>query len=158
MFKNFMATCAFLTLGATSVLAVEAKAPAVAAKAIVEGVEVRQAPDDKSPSIAKLKKGENVTASDRKGAYWKIKMADGREGFVSVASLQTKAGINEVKSAYKSATAPAQPGAPSMLDSAKGALNSKVAEEKAKQDAAPKKEDKSGASLEKAANDLFKRK
>lgn len=146
--------------------AADAKGHAVAAKALTDGVEVRQAPDDKSPSIATLKKGENVTASDRKGAYWKVRLSDGKEGFVPVTSLQTKAGINEAKGAIEAAKAKADAPAPaaaapspSPTEQAKAAINAKVDEAKAKQDADAKKEpDTKAQKLEKAANNLFKKK
>ena len=146
-------------INSAALIGAEAKGHDVAAKAITDGVIVHQAPDDKSPTVATLKKGDAVTASDRKGAYWKVKLSDGKEGFVSVTGLQTKAGINAVKEAAKGAlpaSAPAGAPAASPVDSAKKAAEAKVDEAKAKQDAAAKKEHDSNAQkMEKAANKLF---
>ncbi|MCX6116508.1 MAG: SH3 domain-containing protein, partial [Proteobacteria bacterium] len=130
----------------------------VEAKTILEGVQVRADADDKSAVIATLKKGENVKAYDHKGAYWKVKLADGKEGYVSVASLQTKMGINGVKDAVKGAATPppSQATSPSAVDSAKSAINGKVDELKAKPNApAAKDSETNGQKLEKAANGLF---
>jgi Bacterial SH3 domain len=137
-----------------------AKGRPVEAKAITEGVQVREHADDKSSVIATLKKGENVKAFDRQGAYWKIKLADGKEGFVSVASLQTKMGVNGVKDAVKGAVTPppSSGSSPSVVDSTKSAINGKVDELKAKQDApAAKDSETNGQKLEKAANGFLKK-
>ena len=122
----------------------ESQPTEVAAKAVMDGVIVHQAADDKSATVATLKKGDPVTASDRKGGYWKVKLPDGKEGFVSVTGLQSKAGINTVKEAVSGAM-------PS-----KSAASGKVDDAKAKKDAAVKKGKAAGAhKLEKEANKLF---
>jgi hypothetical protein len=160
MFVGVIVSVTMMFVNSAALMAAETKAPEVAAKAITDGVIVRQAADDKSPTVATLKKGDAVTASDRKGAYWKVKLADGKEGFVSVTALQTKAGVGAVKDAVAGAvpaSAPASAPASSPVDSAKAAAAAKINEAKAKKDAAAKKQQDSNAQkLEKAANKLFK--
>jgi uncharacterized protein YgiM (DUF1202 family) len=161
LLAGVIASVTMMFLNSAALIGAEVKAPEVAAKAITDGLIVRQAPDDKSPTVATLKKGDAVTASDRKGAYWKVKLADGKEGFVSVTGLQTKAGVGTVKDAVTGALptpAPAAAPVASPVDTAKAAAAAKVDEAKAKKDAAAKKQHDSNAQkMEKAANKLFKK-
>jgi colicin import membrane protein len=137
-----------------------AAAKSFSATTISDDVAVRAAADEKSAVLETLKKGTNVTASDRSGAYWKVKLADGKAGFVSVTSLKTK---GSVKDLVKGAAAPAAGAAASAVDKAKADAAEKAAAAKAAiappaAPAVPAAPAESNAKkLEKAAGGLFKK-
>lgn len=131
----------------------------VPVKTLTDGVQMRAAADEKSEVLATLPKGENLTAISRSGAYWKVKNAAGKEGFVPVTSVQTKAGTNAVKAAATEAGAQAKEAASAV----QGIVGEKAAEVKAQQGAAPaapqvKAPEVKAEKLEKAANKLFNKK
>ena len=128
-------------------------------KTVTEGVEVRKDADAKAEIIATLKKGENLTATDRKGSYWKVKLADGREGFVPVTSVQSRAGINAMKSAIGAAGTQAGDAASAVKEVVGDKVNAVKAESKPAPAAptAPKAPEIKSKDLEKAANKLFKK-
>ena len=144
-----------------------------AATTLSDDVTVRAAADDKSAVVTTLKKGTDVTASDRNGAYWKVKLADGKEGFVSVTSIKTKGSVKDlVKGAVAPAPAAGAPATPSAVDKAKAEADKVKADAAAKAAAAkaavmpavpaapavPAKPAESNAKkLEKAAGGLFKK-
>jgi Bacterial SH3 domain len=110
---------------------------AVSATTISDDVAVRATGDEKGAVVATLKKGAKLTASDRVGAYWKVKLADGKEGFVSVTSIKTH---GSVKNLVKGAAAPASADcnaapAPSPAAKAKSDADAKAAAAKADADA-----------------------
>lgn len=111
-----------------------------AATTMSDDVTVRAAADDKSAVVTTLKKGTDVTASDRNGAYWKVKLADGKEGFVSVTSIKTKGSVKDlVKGAVAPAPAAGAPATPSAVDKAKAEADKVKADaDKVKADAAAK--------------------
>jgi hypothetical protein len=53
--------------------------------------EIYAANDKKSAVIAKLKKGDTVSSTERSGMYWQVKTKDGKSGFVSVLAVRAKA-------------------------------------------------------------------
>jgi hypothetical protein len=55
-----------------------------------DNVEVFSAPDKASPVLHKLKKGETINSGERKGMYWQVKTASGKDGFVSVLAVRVK--------------------------------------------------------------------
>lgn len=55
-----------------------------------ENVEVFSAPDKASTVLQKLKKGETINSGERKGMYWQVKTAAGKDGFVSVLAVRVK--------------------------------------------------------------------
>jgi hypothetical protein len=59
-----------------------------------DGVEVYTAGDKKSAVITKLKKGDIISSSERKGMFWQVKTKDGKAGFVSVLAVRAKADGN----------------------------------------------------------------
>lgn len=140
-------------------LAAGAAAKSFSATTLSDDVALRATADEKGAVVETLKKGTNVTASDRSGAYWKVKLADGKEGFVSVTSLKTN---GSVKSLVQGALAPAA-GAksePSAAEKAKADVAAKAAAAKAAivPAAAPAAAPESNAKkLEKAAGGLFKK-
>jgi len=146
---------ASLVLFSTASIAGSKLAPKpTAVKTVAEGVEVRKDPDGKAEVIATLKKGENLTALDRKGSYWKVKLSDGREGFVPVTSVHTKAGMNAIKSAVSDGAAQVGEAASAV----KGAAAEKSAAKPAVKTPEVKAPDVKSQDLEKAANKLFKNK
>lgn len=64
------------------------------AKSVVEakkkGVKVYAKADKKSDVISKMKKGEQLPASDRSGMYWQVTLSSGETGFVSVLKVKRK--------------------------------------------------------------------
>ncbi len=55
-----------------------------------DNVDVYSAPDKASAVLQKLKKGETVNSGERKGMYWQVKTASGKDGFVSVLAVRVK--------------------------------------------------------------------
>lgn len=156
---KLIATASLILFSSVSLAAPKIAPKPTAVKTVAEGVEVRKDPDGKAEVIATLKKGENLTALDRKGSYWKVKLPDGREGFVPVTSVQTKAGMNAIKSAVGDAATQAGDATAAAKEAAaeKSASNPavKAPEVKAPE---PKTPEVKSQDLEKAANKLFKKK
>lgn len=89
----------------TAALAIAAAAPALGAEveAKKDGVEVYVDATNKSDVVGKLKEGEALTAGERKGMFWEVKMKDGKAGFVSVLAVKHKAeGSDGLSKAIKS--------------------------------------------------------
>lgn len=63
---------------------------AAAIEAKKDGVEVFESADKSASVLTKMKKGESLVASERKGMYWQVKTADGKVGFVSVLNVKHK--------------------------------------------------------------------
>lgn len=66
---------------------------ALAAEALfakVGNVSILQRPDLKGPVLAKLEAGAEVTGLEKKGLYWRVKMADGTTGFVMMTLVSTR--------------------------------------------------------------------
>ncbi len=144
----------FFASGSFAAPKIQPKATLV--KTLSDGVEVRKDPDNKAEVLVTLKKGENLTAIDRKGSYWKVKLSDGREGFVPVTSVQTKAGMNAIKAAVGSASSQVGEGASAVKDIVSEKAAAAKAEGKAAP-SAPKVPEVKSQDLEKAANKLFKK-
>ena len=156
-------TCSKSIIAAIAILFASSglAAPKVAAKptpvkTLADGVEVRKDPDNKAEVIATLKKGENLTATGRKGSYWRVKLSDGREGFVPVTSVQTKAGMNAIKSAIGNAGTQVGEAATAVKDAVSEKADAAKAESKPAPPA-PKTPELKSKDLEKAANKLFKK-
>lgn len=47
-------------------------------------------PSKKSPSVAELKKNDQVTENGRQGMYWKVATSNGKQGYVSVMAVKAK--------------------------------------------------------------------
>ena len=71
-------------LGAGEALAAEVEAKK-------DGVEVFADATNKSDVVGKLKEGDVLSAGERKGMFWEVKMKDGKAGFVSVLAVKRKA-------------------------------------------------------------------
>ncbi len=56
-----------------------------------DGVSVLAQAKRDAAVLKELKQGETVEASDREGMYWKVKLPDGKEGFVSALQIERKA-------------------------------------------------------------------
>ena len=153
--KSILAAVAIL-FASSSLAAPKTGAKSTAVKTVADGVEVRKDPDNKAEVIATLKKGENLTATDRKGSYWKVKLSDGREGFVPVTSVQTKAGINAIKAAVGNTGTQVGEAASAVKDAVSEKADAAKAESKPAP-AAPKAPEVKSKDLEKAANKLFKK-
>lgn len=83
IFTSLLISLMFLF--ATSVFA-----SAVAAKK--DGVKIYAKASKKASVLLTLSKGQAVTAKERKGMYWSVKLPDGRDGYVSVLKVKRKAG------------------------------------------------------------------
>ena len=153
--KSILAAVAIL-FASSSLAAPKTGAKSTAVKTVADGVEVRKDPDNKAEVIATLKKGESLTATDRKGSYWKVKLSDGREGFVPVTSVQTRAGINAIKAAVGNTGTQVGEAASAVKDAVSEKADAAKAESKPAP-AAPKAPDVKSKDLEKAANKLFKK-
>ncbi|MBC7658196.1 MAG: SH3 domain-containing protein [Chitinophagaceae bacterium] len=57
-----------------------------------DGTQVFSEPKKGAAVVRELKKGETIDAGDRAGMFWKVKTAEGKEGFVSVMAVQREAG------------------------------------------------------------------
>lgn len=55
-----------------------------------EGVEVYADATNKSQVLTTLKSGESLVATERKGMFWAVKTADGKDGYVSVLVVKHK--------------------------------------------------------------------
>jgi hypothetical protein len=55
-----------------------------------DGVEVYTAADKSSAVIQKLKKGDRLSAGERKGMYWQVKTTAGKDGFVNMLAVKVK--------------------------------------------------------------------
>ena len=55
-----------------------------------DGVEVYSSADKSSTVIQKLKKGDRLSAGERKGMYWQVKTSSGKDGFVNMLSVKVK--------------------------------------------------------------------
>jgi hypothetical protein len=126
----------------------------VPVKTVTEGVQMRAAANENAEVIATLPKGENLTALSRSGAYWKVKNSAGKEGFVPVASVQTKAGTNAIKAAAGDASSQAKEAAAAV----QSVVGEKAAEAKQKPAPEVKAPEVKADSLEKAANKFLNKK
>lgn len=59
-----------------------------------DGVQVLASPDKSSSVLETLKKGDKISASERKGMYWQVKTGAGKSGFVSMLVVRMKADEN----------------------------------------------------------------
>ena len=71
-------------------LATIANASPVAAKK--DGTQITAEPKRGAAVLKELRKGETIEAADRSGMFWKVKTAEGKEGYVSVMAVQRQAG------------------------------------------------------------------
>jgi len=55
-----------------------------------DGVEVYSSADKSSAVIQKLKKGDKLSAGERKGMYWQVKTSSGKDGFVNMLAVKVK--------------------------------------------------------------------
>jgi uncharacterized protein YgiM (DUF1202 family) len=55
-----------------------------------DGVEVYSSADKSSAVIQKLKKGDKLSAGERKGMYWQVKTSSGKDGFVNMLLVKVK--------------------------------------------------------------------
>ena len=55
-----------------------------------DGVEVYSSPDKSSSVMQKLKKGDRLSAGERKGMYWQVKTSSGKDGFVNMLVVKVK--------------------------------------------------------------------
>lgn len=78
------------TLIAFSLVMLPLSAMAGTVESQKENVEVYSAPDKASAVLQKLKKGDTLDSGERKGMYWQVKTASGKEGFVSVLAVRVK--------------------------------------------------------------------
>lgn len=79
---TLLSTTLFFCAGKTAMAAsVEAKK---------DGVEVFATADKAGAILAKLKKGESISSSERSGMYWRVKLQSGQAGFVSVLNVKVK--------------------------------------------------------------------
>src|SRR5690606_34184030 len=76
---------------ALALLAMPAFAESMAALVHKAKVEVHSAPDFKAPSVATLKRNAELQVAGQEGLWFKVQLADGKEGFVRV---------NDVRMAY----------------------------------------------------------
>lgn len=65
-------------------------AGAASVEAKKDGVEIFAAADKSAAVLQKMKKGESVASGERSGMYWKVKLANGQPGFVSVLNVKAK--------------------------------------------------------------------
>lgn len=68
-----------------------------------EGVDVLSAPEKSAAVLLKMKKGDSLTAKERKGMYWEVKTKDGKTGYVSVLNVKHKADESGLNDAIRSA-------------------------------------------------------
>jgi uncharacterized protein YgiM (DUF1202 family) len=80
------------TILAVGALAATAHAAEVEAKK--DGVEVYADATNKSVVLSKLKEGEALPATERKGMFWQVKTKDGKAGYVSVLVVKHKPDAN----------------------------------------------------------------
>jgi len=59
-----------------------------------DGVQVLSSPDKSSSVLETLKKGDKLSAGERKGMYWQVKTSAGKSGFVSMLAVRMKADEN----------------------------------------------------------------
>jgi len=67
-----------------------------------DGVDILSSPEKSGTVIKKMKKGESLTAKERKGMYWEVKTKDGKSGFVSVLLVKHKADESGLSNAIRS--------------------------------------------------------
>jgi hypothetical protein len=83
-FSKSFACLALVFFGASQTMA------EVVVEAKQDGVKVLQDANKGAAELATLKKGESLAALDRKGIYWRVKTAAGKEGFVSFMAVVRK--------------------------------------------------------------------
>ena len=79
------------------------------------GVKVKSEPRG-GKTLTKLKKGQSLETTERKGMYWKVKLPSGETGFVSVLKVKRKSGTSKglakaIRAAAKSGRSNAEDGA-----------------------------------------------
>lgn len=83
-----MKSLALCAAGGFLLASVALSAPVSAKK---DGTQVTSEPKKGSSVVTEIKKGEILEAGDREGMFWKVKTADGKDGFVSVMAVQREA-------------------------------------------------------------------
>ena len=77
-------------IGAFAIVSIASTAIGASVEAKKDGVEIYATADKGAAVLQKLKKGESVASGERSGMYWKVKLAGGQAGFVSVLNVKSK--------------------------------------------------------------------